>query len=110
MRVRGTHKRVLVDFDGVLRAKDKQGLPIEGARASIRALRKLGFQIVVFTTRAAPSEAGNVHSSIKHVENWLAENDIDYDRITGEKLDADYYIDDKAIAFTNWQAALRQIQ
>lgn len=104
-----TNRRVLVDFDGVLRAKDKQGLPIEGARASIRALRKLGFEIVVFTTRAAPSEAGNVHGSIKVVENWLAENDIDYDSITGEKLQADYYIDDKAIAFTSWPDALGRI-
>ena len=73
-----------MDFDGALRAKDANGVPIHGASSAIRALRKLGYEIVVFTTRAAPSEAGNVHSSIKQVENWLSENDIDYDRITGE--------------------------
>ena len=32
------------------------------------------------------------------------------DGITGEQLQADYYIDDKAIAFSTWPKALRQIK
>ncbi len=84
MALRGTNKRVLVDFDGVLRAKDANGVPIHGASSAIRALKKLGYEIVVFSTRAAPSEAWNVDSSINYMKKWLAENDIDYDGITGE--------------------------
>ena len=103
-----TNKRRLVDFDGVLRAKGAKGAPIDGARAAMRGLRKLGYQVYVFTTRAAPSEAGNLHGAIKQVENWLVENDIDYDGITGEKLQAQYYIDDRAIAFSGCPDTLRQ--
>ena len=71
----------------------------------MRGLKKLGYEIVIFTTRAidGPTE-------VQYVADWLRKNDINYDLITDKKLPAEYYIDDKAIAFKgNWREALDQM-
>lgn len=101
-------KRVLVDFDGVLmqRGKGRNAMPIEGAIGAMKGLKQLGYEIVVFTTRALDG-----HAEIQHVADWLAKNDIGYDSITDKKLPAEFYIDDKAVAFKgNWRETLAQIQ
>ena len=86
-----------VDFDRVLHDTDnpvmgrRMGAPMEGAVASMWALRRRGYRLVVFTTnRIAP------------VTDWLDYYQVAYDDVTNTKPDADIYIDDKALRHVNW--------
>ena len=88
--------------NGSLKAKGK---PIPGAMRAIRGLKDLGYEIKIFTTRASSEGSG-----VEMVESWLNEYGISHDGITGEKLDAEYYIDDKAIEFRdNWPDIMKEI-
>lgn len=90
--------------------------PIPGAKKVIEWLKSKGFEIVIFTTRASAENAEehgqDVSEQIQIVENWLSNNDIYYDRVTAEKLNADFYIDDKAIHIKdgNWLDVLKEIK
>jgi len=118
-----TYKRAMIDFDKTISQYKKgyQKGPIEdepfaGAKRAIDWLKKKGFEIVIFTTRASEENAkemgGDHEKEIANVETWLKDNDIYFDRITGEKLGADFYIDDKAIAIKdgNWDSVLKVIK
>jgi hypothetical protein len=41
---------------------------------------------------------------------WLNYYEIPYDEVTAIKPNADYYIDDKAIRFHNWEQTMQEIQ
>lgn len=112
-------KRAMIDFDGVIsqyqngwnNGKLSDDL-MPGAKESIDELQKMGYEIVIFTTRA--SKVHNVKPTsevlVKALEKWLKQNDINYDHITAEKLGATFYVDDKGIHFTNWKATMNQIK
>jgi predicted phosphatase len=93
-----------VDFDNVIHdAKNplegkRMGAPIEGARSALQILRQKG-KVIIF------SVWGN---NPKPIEEWLRYYDIPFDSITNIKPQADCYIDDKAIRFTNWDNTLEQ--
>ena len=111
-------KQIAVDFDGVLHNFDKgwydgtcYGEPIEG---SLEALEELSekWNIVIFTAKGRPDRPlVNGMTGIELVEEWLEKHDvlqyIDY--VTWEKPRAEYYIDDKAVRFTTWDKALRDV-
>ena len=118
-----TYKRAMIDFDKTI-SQYKKGYkpgpveeePFAGAKRAIDWLRKNGFEIVIFTTRASEENAkemgGDHEKEIANVETWLKDNDIYFDRITGEKLGADFYIDDKAITIKDgdWDSVLKVIK
>jgi len=120
---KGHLKRVMIDVDGTIH-KYSKGFgdgsmyddPFPGARKVIDFLRKEGYEIVIFTTRASAENAKeygqDVNEQIENVENWLSNNNIYYDRVTAEKLHADFYIDDKAIYIKNgdWLEVLKEIK
>ncbi|GAG35444.1 unnamed protein product, partial [marine sediment metagenome] len=69
------------------------------------------------TTRASKENAkemGNQNyiEQIKKIELWLQNNNIYFDKITAEKLAADFYIDDKAIHIPDgdWKVVLNVIK
>ena len=66
-------KRVLIDFDGVLRelGKGLSGLAIKGAVGAVRGLKKLGYEVVVFTTRAS-----NGPTAVKRVSDWFDSTEL----------------------------------
>jgi ribonucleotide monophosphatase NagD (HAD superfamily) len=97
-------RRILVDFDGVLMQKGKRKA-VDGALEAMNALRRQGYQVVVFSTR----ETSGANSRPGFVKEWLEANQIPYDGITGEKLDATYYIDDKAVEFNSWRDTLDKV-
>jgi hypothetical protein len=98
-----------VDFDGVVhdpynRAPGfKMGRPITGAPEALDCFRGAGYRIVIHT--CARSDQGTLH----HIEDWLWYFQIPFDEVTDRKPEADVYLDDKAIRFVDWTAALAQI-
>jgi|WetSurSiteA1Bulk_404760.scaffolds.fasta_scaffold00112_11 hypothetical protein len=116
-------KRVMIDLDGTIH-KYSQGYldgslydgPFEGAKKVIDYLRNIGYEIVIFTTRASEENAQefnyNLDEELTKIKDWLTKYNIYFDRITAEKLPADFYIDDKAINIPNgdWDTVLYVIK
>jgi len=108
-------KRAMIDLDGTIH-KYSKGIedgslydnPFNGAKETITWLKKQGFEIVIFTSRVSRENAlemgYDLEEQFRIIESWLENNNIYFDRITAEKLPADFYIDDKAIFIKdgNW--------
>ena len=76
---------------------------------------KKHYKVYIFTVRACEEESiahGNdVYKQINDVKEWLRKYQIPYDDITGNKLAAEFYIDDRGIRFEgNWTDTLATIQ
>lgn len=98
-------KEVLaVDFDGVIHDHlrpvpgRRMGAPIAGAKEALESLRGM-YRIVVFS----------VWGKSKAVTDWLDFYEIPYDEATNVKPKAAYYIDDRGVAFTDWEEVLAHI-
>lgn len=96
--------RVLaVDFDGVIhdRANSvegrKMGPPIDGAKETLKALYRNGDTIIVFCVWGGGQGE-------KVIADWMQFYGIPFDKITNVKPQADCYLDDKAVRFTDWPA------
>ena len=105
-------KRAMIDLDGTIHKYSKgyqdgsiYDDPFNGAKETIDWLKGLGFEIIIFSTRASKENAeemgGDQVKQIRNIENYLTDNNIYFDRITSDKLGADFYIDDKAITIEN---------
>lgn len=116
-------KRAMIDLDGTIHKYSKGYMdgsiydePFKGAKEVIDWLKNQGFEIVIFTTRASEQHAlefgEDVNEQIANIETWLTDHEIYYDRITAEKIAADFYVDDKAIRIENgdWNAVLKDIK
>lgn len=100
--------RLCIDFDGVIHDYNNgfqkgviYGDVIDGAFETMQQLYDAGYDICILTTRGTEPDlkAG--------VEAWMAERHVEGNftftyEVTGEKLPALAYIDDRAIRFTNW--------
>ena len=117
--VKDTEKNQLgVDFDGVIH-KNSKGFhdgtiydePVEGAREALEHLSKEN-NIIIHTCKAKKDRGlVNGKTGIELVWEWLEEHDLAQfvSKVTAEKPRAKYYIDDKAIKFTDWKKALGEI-
>jgi hypothetical protein len=97
---------LLVDMDGVICTEEKTferalAKPIAGAVEAVALLRKHGHQVVIYTARS--------WSELAMTQNWLKENGIEVDGIHMGKPVADKIIDDRAIHFSGWPAALEAL-
>lgn len=97
---------LLIDMDGVICTEEKTferalAKPIPGAREAITLLREQGHQVVIYTARS--------WSELAMTKNWLSENGIEVDGIHMGKPVADRIIDDRAIHFDGWDAALKKL-
>lgn len=115
--------RVMIDFDKTIYSA-KSGWndgrleddPFPGAKESIDILKKKGYEIIIFSTRASQGAAeefqNNLEDEIQNINNYLVNHGINFDRITGEKLAADFYIDDKVVLIKdgNWKDVMSQIK
>ena len=88
------------------------GEPIEGALDAIKALSKK-YNIIIFTAKVRPDRPlVNGKTGYELVDEWLEQYGVRQyiDEITYEKPRAEYYIDDKAIEFTNnWNQILGEL-
>ena len=96
---------IAVDFDGVVHdfknpvPGRSMGGPIEGTLDAFNLLRDAGYQIIIFSVR------GNA----QYMVDWLNYYNVPYSSITNVKPNADFYIDDKGLRFTNWPDIIKQI-
>lgn len=115
--------RIMIDFDKTIYSA-KSGWndgaleddPFPDAKKSIEYLKNKGYEIIIFTTRAsienAEQNGQNLEDNIQTVKNYLINNGIYFDRITGDKIAADFYIDDKVVLIKNgnWNDVISQIK
>jgi hypothetical protein len=98
---------VCVDLDHTLASdeeefdRDTVGLPYDGARRFMHALKELGLEIVIYTVRCSVESWGlpRANSNRRVVEAWLKKNDIPYDHVWMEtgKPHAAAFVDDRAV-------------
>lgn len=104
------HKVICVDFDGTLFQWGdlyEKSPPFVGAVEAVRKFKQAGFEVVIFTSRMSPtwwaSEGWDMKKAMVEQNAFITKrlNDfgIPFDRITAEKVPAEYYIDDKALRF-----------
>jgi len=104
--------RIAIDLDGTICAiKQPHGtyaelLPLPGAIECIRALRAKGHYVIILTARNMATCESNVGKVMKNVGkitlDWLELHGVEYDEIYFGKPNAEVYLDDRGIRFTDW--------
>ena len=107
-----------IDFDGVIH-KNSKGYydgtiyddPVDG---SYDALKKLSQEhtVIIYSCKAKPDRGLiNGQTGTELIWQWLKKHDMAQfvSKVTAEKPRARYYIDDKAIRFTDWKSAFEKI-
>jgi len=107
-----------IDFDGVIHDHNLgfhdgtvYGDPIPGAIEAVKKLSKK-YKIVIFTCKANPKRPlidGKTGPEL--IWEWLEKHDLKscVEDVTYDKINALYYIDDKAISFNNWDNTLKHL-
>ncbi len=108
-------KVIAVDFDGTCFDTDDHGelVPVPGARDALSLLKNQGYHLVIHTCRTTIAmDRGSLDEEVHFIESILRSHGFEYDEIhLGEKLVADAYVDDRAIAFRgNWEKTLDQLE
>ena len=97
---------ILVDMDGVICTEEKTferalAKPMPGAREALAALKAKGHTLVIYSARS--------WSELRMTEQWLKDHGIPYDGIHLGKPVADRILDDRAVTFAGWDAALADL-
>jgi hypothetical protein len=74
---------------------------VNGAFECLLKLKKLGFKIIIWTSRVESERVDTVM--------WLKKNNIPFDELVMEKPRGFIYIDDMAHPFNNWYTTLNEI-
>lgn len=113
-------KNIAIDFDGVIHRNSKgfhdgtiYDEPIEGAIASLREIKKLGYNIIIYSCKSnsdRPLVEGKTGTEL--IWEWVKEKQIEnlIDKISNEKPRALIYIDDKGFNFKNWNETIEFIR
>ena len=96
-------KILAIDFDGVIHdfkhpiEGRRMGAPIQGTKETLDKFKLKGYKIIVFTVW------GDTKGR-KTISDFMNYYKLPFDEVTNIKPQADYYIDDKAIKFENWES------
>ena len=116
--VKNESDTLAIDFDGVIHDHNLgfhdgtiYGNPIPGAIEAVKKLSKK-YKIVIFTCKANPKRpliGGKTGPEL--IWEWLEKHDLKscVEDVTYDKINALYYIDDKAISFNNWDNTLKHL-
>jgi len=93
-------------LDGTICSEEKTfsrslAKPIEGALESINKLYDQGHTIIIYTARS--------WQEYEMTDHWLKFNKFKYNQLIMGKPIGDFWIDDRAIKFSNWHDTLNQI-
>lgn len=97
-----TPLRVSIEFDGVVhdptnkRPGYKMGLPIPGAPTALKDLHDSGAIIVIHSIWATTEKRQ------KAIREWCTFFGIPFDFVTNTATKCDYFINSKAVRFTDW--------
>jgi hypothetical protein len=100
---------IAVDFDGVIHDYKnpiegrRMGAPIAGTKEALAEFEANDHRIIIFSVWGNP--AGE-----KIIRDFMNYYELPYHEITNVKPQADLYIDDKAIRFTNWEEVLQNYE
>jgi len=104
--------RIAIDLDGTIcpiKRPDQSYAdlePLPGAVERIRELRAAGHYIIIVTARHMATCEGNLGKVIRRIGkvtlDWLDKYGIEYDEMYFGKPNAEVYIDDRAIRFSDW--------
>ena len=107
---------IAVDFDRVLFTHESWkghfhvGDLISGAREAILEFQKMGFKIMIWTTRAQKDVIKNACINAGIPFDYINENPNQPPEINPSKPVADYYIDDRALHFRSWDQTLKEVK
>jgi hypothetical protein len=120
LQLHENENQIAIDFDGVIHLNSKgfydgtiYDNPVPGAVESIKYLADSGYNIIIYTAKAKPDRPLiNNKCGVDLIKEWLEKYGLlEYiSDITAEKPRAKFYIDDKAITFTNWVDVLKIIK
>ena len=112
-------RTISIDFDGVIHNDclgwndgTIYGEAIPGSLESVKKLAE-NYRLVLFTAKAKPDRPlVDGKTGIELIWEWLEKHGIKdcFAEITAEKPRCLFYIDDKAIRFTDWNNALQDIE
>jgi hypothetical protein len=116
---KGESKILAIDFDGVIHSNELgfhdgtvYGTPIKGVEQALEELSKK-YTLIIHTSKANPNRPLiNGKTGKELIWEWLGKYKLNsyITNITYDKINASYYIDDKAIHFTNWSSVLKKIK
>jgi hypothetical protein len=111
-------KQIGVDFDGVIHACSKgyhDGTiyddPIPGSLEAVKRLASK-YKVIVYTAKARHDRPlVNGKTGVELVWEWLKEKGFSkyISEVTAEKPRVVFYIDDRAIRFTDWKQTIREL-
>jgi len=99
--------KLIIDIDGTICEEKRQfsrsiAKPLPNAAKSLKALKNKGHTIILYSART--------WAEYEMTFSWLREHDIPFDQLILGKPEGDYWIDDRAIHFSNWTKVLELIK
>ncbi len=111
--------RIVIDLDGTICPVKQPGQsyadlePYPESAERIRTWRTLGHYVIIQTARnmaTCQSNLGRVMKNIGKITlDWLDRHGIEYDEIYFGKPNAEVYIDDRALRFSDWEALTEEV-
>ena len=98
--------KIIVDLDGTICTEEKQfsrslAKVNPGAREALNLLKGKGFILIIYSART--------WAEYELTIDWLKRNKIPFDQLILGKPQGDYWIDDRAIKYKNWETILKEI-
>lgn len=75
----------------------RMGGPMAGAKEALEGFKKKKYEIIIHTVW------GGTDQGRETIKKWMDYYQIPFDSITNIKPNATFFIDDKAVHFTNWE-------
>ena len=99
--------KLIIDIDGTICDEKRQfsrslAKPLPNAVESLKLLKKKGHILILYSART--------WAEYEMTFSWLRENDIPFDQLILGKPEGDFWIDDRAINFSNWTEVLEKIE
>lgn len=98
--------KLIIDLDGTICTEEKQfsrsmAKPIVGAIEALNKFKLLGYTIIIYSSRTWMEYEMTV--------DWLNKNNVIFDQLILGKPQGDFWIDDRALQFKNWESIVSSI-